>query len=155
MRLRWLAAQTRVHVHRHPSELNVCSSPVFHVQTLQEFSSYTSLGQNQFSQYYSALPPSYVPAGLPSADEHAGGLGVAEYSAVKSEQAASAGLPPRGEAPELACAPPLGTDPGPCLRRRVPPRDPTGGGGAPRCRGSSHWRQRAGRRWTQELSGQS
>lgn len=64
-------------------------------KSLQEFS-YSSLGQNQFSQYYTALPPSYVPAGLPSSDDHSTGLGVAEYSAVKSEQAASAGLPPRG-----------------------------------------------------------
>uniref|UniRef100_A0A8C4E6D4 Eyes absent homolog n=1 Tax=Dicentrarchus labrax TaxID=13489 RepID=A0A8C4E6D4_DICLA len=60
-----------------------------------EFSSYNSLGQSQFSQYYS-LPPSYVPAGLPSSDDHSAGVGVAGYSAVKSEQAASAGLPPRG-----------------------------------------------------------
>lgn len=62
---------------------------------LQEFSSYNSLGQSQFSQYYT-LPSSYVPAGLPSSDDHGTGVGVAEYSAVKSEQAASAGLPPRG-----------------------------------------------------------
>ncbi|XP_056877723.1 eyes absent homolog 3 isoform X2 [Takifugu flavidus] len=66
--------------------------------TQQEFS-YSSLGQNQFSQYYTALPPSYVPAGLPSSDDHSTGLGVAEYSAVKSEQAASAGLPPRDVSP--------------------------------------------------------
>uniref|UniRef100_A0A672HGL6 Eyes absent homolog n=1 Tax=Salarias fasciatus TaxID=181472 RepID=A0A672HGL6_SALFA len=62
--------------------------------------SFNSLGQTQFSQYY-ALPPSYVPAGLPAADEHgasAGGVGATGYSAVKSEEAASAGLPPRGEA---------------------------------------------------------
>ncbi|XP_068603126.1 eyes absent homolog 3 [Brachionichthys hirsutus] len=62
----------------------------------QEFSSYNSLGQNQFSQYYT-LPPSYVPAGLSSSDDH--GAGVTEYSAVKSEQAASAGLPPRDVSP--------------------------------------------------------
>uniref|UniRef100_A0A8C4E252 Eyes absent homolog n=1 Tax=Dicentrarchus labrax TaxID=13489 RepID=A0A8C4E252_DICLA len=64
----------------------------------QEFSSYNSLGQSQFSQYYS-LPPSYVPAGLPSSDDHSAGVGVAGYSAVKSEQAASAGLPPRDASP--------------------------------------------------------
>lgn len=62
----------------------------------QEFSSYNSLGQGQFSQYY-ALPPSYVPAGLPSSDDHSASVGVAGYSAVKSEEAASAGLPPRGD----------------------------------------------------------
>uniref|UniRef100_A0A8C3AQI1 Eyes absent homolog n=1 Tax=Cyclopterus lumpus TaxID=8103 RepID=A0A8C3AQI1_CYCLU len=62
---------------------------------LQEFSGYNSLGQNQFSQYY-ALPPSYVPAGLPSSDDHGAAAGAGGYPAVKSEQAASAGLPPRG-----------------------------------------------------------
>uniref|UniRef100_A0A8D3ED11 Eyes absent homolog n=1 Tax=Scophthalmus maximus TaxID=52904 RepID=A0A8D3ED11_SCOMX len=65
-------------------------------QFLQEFSSYNSLGQSQFSQYY-ALPPSYVPAGLPSSDEQGAAVGVGGYSAVKSEEAASAGLPPRGD----------------------------------------------------------
>ncbi|TWW65816.1 Eyes absent -like protein 3 [Takifugu flavidus] len=70
----------------------------------KEFS-YSSLGQNQFSQYYTALPPSYVPAGLPSSDDHSTGLGVAEYSAVKSEQAASAGLPPRETLPAGAALP--------------------------------------------------
>ncbi|XP_075961742.1 protein phosphatase EYA3 [Anarhichas minor] len=66
----------------------------------QEFSGYNSLGQNQFSQYY-ALPPSYVPAGLPSSDDHGHGpgAGAAGYSAVKSEEAASAGLPPRDASP--------------------------------------------------------
>ncbi|XP_069372890.1 eyes absent homolog 3 isoform X3 [Paralichthys olivaceus] len=64
--------------------------------TQQEFSSYNSLGQSQFSQYYT-LPPSYVPAGLASSDEQ--GAGVAGYSAVKSEEAASAGLPPRDASP--------------------------------------------------------
>ncbi|KAM3595884.1 uncharacterized protein V6R79_004551 [Siganus canaliculatus] len=64
----------------------------------QEFSSYNSLGQSQFSQYYT-LPPSYVPAGLPSTDDHCAGVGAAGYSAVKSEQAASAGLPPRDASP--------------------------------------------------------
>uniref|UniRef100_G3NCQ0 Eyes absent homolog n=1 Tax=Gasterosteus aculeatus aculeatus TaxID=481459 RepID=G3NCQ0_GASAC len=64
----------------------------------QEFSGYNSLGQNQFSQYYT-LPPSYVPAALPSSDDHGAGVGAAGYSAVKSEEAASAGLPPRDASP--------------------------------------------------------
>ncbi|XP_054619448.1 eyes absent homolog 3 isoform X3 [Dunckerocampus dactyliophorus] len=64
---------------------------------LQEFS-YNSLGQSQFSQYYS-LPPSYVPAGLPSTDDHSATVGGAVYSSVKSEEAASAGLPPRDASP--------------------------------------------------------
>uniref|UniRef100_A0A3Q3X7B3 Eyes absent homolog n=1 Tax=Mola mola TaxID=94237 RepID=A0A3Q3X7B3_MOLML len=67
--------------------------------TTSEFSSYNSLGQSQFSQYYTLPPSSYVPAGLPSSDDHSIGMGVAEYSAVKSEQAAPAGLPPRDTSP--------------------------------------------------------
>ncbi|XP_075995395.1 protein phosphatase EYA3 isoform X2 [Genypterus blacodes] len=65
----------------------------------QEFSSYNNLGQNQFSQYY-ALPPSYVPAGLPSTDNHAANVGVAGYSAVKSEEAPPAALPTRDASPQ-------------------------------------------------------
>uniref|UniRef100_A0A665W1K8 Eyes absent homolog n=1 Tax=Echeneis naucrates TaxID=173247 RepID=A0A665W1K8_ECHNA len=57
---------------------------------------YNTLAQSQFSQYY-ALPPSYVPTGLPSSDDQGAAVGVAGYSAVKSEEAASAGLPPRGD----------------------------------------------------------
>uniref|UniRef100_A0A3B3WXL4 Eyes absent homolog n=1 Tax=Poecilia mexicana TaxID=48701 RepID=A0A3B3WXL4_9TELE len=65
---------------------------------LQEFSSYGSLGQNQFSQYYH-LPPNYTSSTPPSADEHGSGTGAGAvgYSAVKSEEAASAG-PPTGDA---------------------------------------------------------
>ncbi|XP_061521309.1 eyes absent homolog 3 isoform X3 [Phycodurus eques] len=65
---------------------------------LQEFSGYNSLGQSQFSHYYS-LPSSYVPAGLPSSDDHGTTVGGAVYSAVKSEEAAAAGLPPRDASP--------------------------------------------------------
>ncbi|XP_068431980.1 eyes absent homolog 3 [Clinocottus analis] len=64
----------------------------------QDFSGYNSVAQNQFSQYY-ALPPSYVPAGLPSGDDQGAAAGAGGYSAVKSEQAASAGLPPRDASP--------------------------------------------------------
>ncbi|KAM9839089.1 protein phosphatase EYA3 [Aulostomus maculatus] len=64
----------------------------------QEFSGYNSLGQSQFSQYYT-LPPNYVPAGLPSSDDRGASVGGAAYSAVKSEEAASAGLPPRDASP--------------------------------------------------------
>lgn len=63
-------------------------APVCH----QEFSSYTSLGQNQFTQYY-APPPSYVTAGLPNSDGHSANVGVAGYPAIKTEGSASAGLP--------------------------------------------------------------
>lgn len=80
----------------------------------QDFSSYSSLGQTQFSQYYN-LPPSYVPAALPSTEDHSA-AGVGGYSDVKSEEAASAGLPPRDSSPPetvpaaaaLPTAPPAG-----------------------------------------------
>uniref|UniRef100_A0A7N8YR31 Eyes absent homolog n=1 Tax=Mastacembelus armatus TaxID=205130 RepID=A0A7N8YR31_9TELE len=81
------------------SKAILCSTALsfaFFPNFLQEFSSYNSLGQSQFAQYYT-LPPSYVPAGLPSSDEH--GVGVAGYSSVKSEEAASAGLPPGDVSP--------------------------------------------------------
>ncbi|XP_062266492.1 eyes absent homolog 3 [Platichthys flesus] len=77
-----------------PSATATTTAPT--TATQQEFSSYNSLGPSQFSQYYT-LPPSYVPAGLASSDEQ--GAGVAGYSAVKSEEAASAGLPPRDASP--------------------------------------------------------
>ncbi|XP_014871446.1 protein phosphatase EYA3 isoform X1 [Poecilia latipinna] len=67
----------------------------------QEFSSYSSLGQNQFSQYYH-LPPNYTSSTPPSADEHGSGTGAGAvgYSAVKSEEAASAGPPTDASPPE-------------------------------------------------------
>ncbi|XP_067111667.1 eyes absent homolog 3 isoform X2 [Osmerus mordax] len=58
----------------------------------QEFSSYNSLGQSQFPQYY-APAPTYVPAGLPNNDGHGANVGVAGYPAIKTEGSASAGLP--------------------------------------------------------------
>ncbi|XP_065325994.1 eyes absent homolog 3-like [Pelmatolapia mariae] len=76
----------------------VKKNPRITTKAILDFSSYNSLGQSQFSQYYT-LPPSYVPAGLPNSDEHGGGAGVDGYSAVKSEEAASAGLPPRDASP--------------------------------------------------------
>uniref|UniRef100_A0A3Q0STT3 Eyes absent homolog n=1 Tax=Amphilophus citrinellus TaxID=61819 RepID=A0A3Q0STT3_AMPCI len=83
---------------------NIPSATAATTTSSADFSSYNSLGQSQFSQYYT-LPPSYVPAGLPSSDEHSGGVGVAGYSAVKSEEAASAGLPPRENLPVGAALP--------------------------------------------------
>lgn len=79
---------------RGQTELDFSQS--FHRVCLQEFSNFSSLSQSQFSQYYT-LPPTYVPTGLPSSDEQGAGVGGAGYSAMKSEEAASAGLPPRGD----------------------------------------------------------
>ena len=59
---------------------------------MKEFSSYNSLGQSQFPQYY-APAPTYVPAGLPNNDGHGANVGVAGYPAIKTEGSASAGLP--------------------------------------------------------------
>ncbi|XP_016405845.1 eyes absent homolog 3-like isoform X3 [Sinocyclocheilus rhinocerous] len=60
--------------------------------THQEFSSYNSLGQSQFSQYY-VPPPSYLSAGLPSSDRDGAGVVAPEYPAIKTEGSASANLP--------------------------------------------------------------
>uniref|UniRef100_A0A671N8V5 Eyes absent homolog n=1 Tax=Sinocyclocheilus anshuiensis TaxID=1608454 RepID=A0A671N8V5_9TELE len=66
--------------------LSVC------LHTLSEFSSYNSLGQSQFSQYY-VPPPSYLSAGLPSSDREGAGVVAPEYPAIKTEGSASANLP--------------------------------------------------------------
>uniref|UniRef100_A0A673L079 Eyes absent homolog n=1 Tax=Sinocyclocheilus rhinocerous TaxID=307959 RepID=A0A673L079_9TELE len=60
--------------------------------THQEFSSYNSLGQSQFSQYY-VPPPSYLSAGLPSSDRDGAGVVAPGYPAIKTEGSASANLP--------------------------------------------------------------
>uniref|UniRef100_A0A8C2PXB4 Eyes absent homolog n=1 Tax=Cyprinus carpio TaxID=7962 RepID=A0A8C2PXB4_CYPCA len=65
--------------------LSLCASP-------HEFSSYNSLGQSQFSQYYTP-PPSYLSAGLPSSDRDGTGVVAPEYPAIKTEGSASANLP--------------------------------------------------------------
>lgn len=60
--------------------------------THQEFTSYNSVGQNQFSQYY-VPPPSYMSAGLPSTDRDGAGVVAPGYPAIKTEGSASANLP--------------------------------------------------------------
>uniref|UniRef100_A0A671MZ79 Eyes absent homolog n=1 Tax=Sinocyclocheilus anshuiensis TaxID=1608454 RepID=A0A671MZ79_9TELE len=60
--------------------------------THQEFSSYNSLGQSQFSQYY-VPPPSYLSAELPSSDRDGAGVVAPGYPAIKTEGSASANLP--------------------------------------------------------------
>ncbi|XP_061123038.1 eyes absent homolog 3 isoform X3 [Syngnathus typhle] len=77
---------------------NIPSATAATTAATTEFSGYNSLGQSQFSQYYS-LPSSYVPAGLPNSDDHGAAVGGAVYSAVKSKEAASAALPPRDASP--------------------------------------------------------
>ncbi|XP_062865625.1 eyes absent homolog 3 isoform X3 [Trichomycterus rosablanca] len=60
--------------------------------THQDFSSYNSLGQNQFSQYYPS-PHSYLPPAPPSIDGDAGNAATPPYQALKSEDGASTGVP--------------------------------------------------------------
>ncbi|KAI5621709.1 eyes absent-like 3 isoform X2, partial [Silurus asotus] len=60
--------------------------------THQDFTSYNSLGQNQFSQYY--VPPnSYLPPAPPSSEEDGDAVAVPPYTPVKNETSASTGLP--------------------------------------------------------------
>ncbi|XP_051519953.1 eyes absent homolog 3-like isoform X2 [Myxocyprinus asiaticus] len=71
-----------------PSATAVTTATTAH----QEFSSYNSLSQSQFSQYY-VPPPSYLPAGLPSSDRDGAGVVAPGYPAIKTEGSASADLP--------------------------------------------------------------
>ncbi|XP_017538076.1 eyes absent homolog 3 isoform X3 [Pygocentrus nattereri] len=73
-----------------PSATAVTTAPA--TVTHQDFSSYNSLGQNQFPQYYSP-PPSYLSAAPPSSEEDGAGEVDPNYTAVKTENSASAGLP--------------------------------------------------------------
>ncbi|XP_036421864.1 eyes absent homolog 3 isoform X3 [Colossoma macropomum] len=73
-----------------PSATAVTTAPA--TVTHQDFSSYNSLGQNQFPQYY-APPPSYLPAAPPSSEGDGAGVVDPNYTAVKTENSASAGLP--------------------------------------------------------------
>uniref|UniRef100_A0A8C1ZE49 Eyes absent homolog n=1 Tax=Cyprinus carpio TaxID=7962 RepID=A0A8C1ZE49_CYPCA len=69
--------------------LSLCASP-HALCTSQPY--YNSLGQSQFSQYYTP-PPSYLSAGLPSSDRDGTGVVAPEYPAIKTEGSASANLP--------------------------------------------------------------
>ncbi|KAL7829270.1 hypothetical protein AOLI_G00301550 [Acnodon oligacanthus] len=73
-----------------PSATAVTTAPA--TVTHQDFSSYNSLGQNQFPQYYSP-PPNYLAAAPPSSEGDGAGVVDPNYTAVKTENSASAGLP--------------------------------------------------------------
>ncbi|XP_066530556.1 eyes absent homolog 3 isoform X1 [Hoplias malabaricus] len=60
--------------------------------THQDFSNYNSLGQSQFPQYYTP-PPSYLSSAPPSNEGDGAGVVVPNYTAVKTEESASTGLP--------------------------------------------------------------
>ncbi|XP_062865620.1 eyes absent homolog 3 isoform X2 [Trichomycterus rosablanca] len=72
--------------------------------THQDFSSYNSLGQNQFSQYYPS-PHSYLPPAPPSIDGDAGNAATPPYQALKSEDGASTGVPSTTASPASANLP--------------------------------------------------
>ncbi|KAL2080467.1 hypothetical protein ACEWY4_024260 [Coilia grayii] len=88
----------------------------------QEFTTYNSLNQNQFSQYY--VPPSnYLPAGLPSTDGDTSGVVAAAYPGAKGEDAVPAvpaGLPSTTD-PSPGVALPTGAREQEDASRRNPP----------------------------------
>ncbi|XP_062385286.1 eyes absent homolog 3 isoform X2 [Sardina pilchardus] len=86
----------------------------------QEFTSYNSLNQIQFPQYY-VPPTSYLPSGLPNADRDASGVvAAAAYPGVKDENAVPAGLPSTTD-PSPGVALPTGAREQDDASRRNPP----------------------------------
>ncbi|KAG7325871.1 hypothetical protein KOW79_010796 [Hemibagrus wyckioides] len=89
--------------------------------THQDFSSYNSLGQNQFSQYY--VPPnSYLPPAPPSSDADGDNVSVPPYTPVKTETSASTGLPSSTAASPANVTLPAGTAQDEAARRNAPPK---------------------------------
>ncbi|XP_076158255.1 protein phosphatase EYA3 isoform X2 [Alosa pseudoharengus] len=87
----------------------------------QEFTSYNSLNQIQFPQYY-VPPTSYLPSGLPSTDGDVSGVVVAAaaYPGAKDENAVPAGLPNTTD-PSPGVALPTGAREQDDASRRNPP----------------------------------
>ncbi|KAG9279574.1 hypothetical protein AMEX_G5109 [Astyanax mexicanus] len=73
-----------------PSATAVTTAPA--TVTHQDFTSYNSLGQNQFPQYY-APPANYLPAAPPSSEGDGAGVVVQNYTPIKTEDSVTAGLP--------------------------------------------------------------
>lgn len=89
--------------------------------THQEFSSYNSLGQNQFSQYY--VPPnSYLPPAPPSSEADRDDVSVPPYTPVKTETSASTGLPSSTAASPASVTLPTGAAQDEAARRNAPPK---------------------------------
>ncbi|XP_060760562.1 eyes absent homolog 3 isoform X1 [Neoarius graeffei] len=89
--------------------------------THQDFSSYNSLGQNQFSQYY--VPPnSYLPPAPPSSQEDGENVSVPPYTPVKTETSASTGLPSSTVASPASVTLPVGTAQDEAARRNPLPK---------------------------------
>ncbi|XP_041932052.1 eyes absent homolog 3 isoform X1 [Alosa sapidissima] len=86
----------------------------------QEFTSYNSLNQIQFPQYY-VPPTSYLPSGLPSTDGDVSGVvAAAAYPGAKDENAVPAGLPNTTD-PSPGVALPTGAREQDDASRRNPP----------------------------------
>ncbi|MCJ8749541.1 hypothetical protein PDJAM_G00177450 [Pangasius djambal] len=89
--------------------------------THQDFSSYNSLGQNQFSQYY--VPPnSYVPPAPPSSEADGDSVSVPPYTPVKTETGASTGLASSTAASPASVTLPAGAAQDEAARRNPPPK---------------------------------
>ncbi|KAF4080639.1 hypothetical protein AMELA_G00173680 [Ameiurus melas] len=89
--------------------------------THQEFSSYNSLGQNQFPQYY--VPPnSYLPPAPPSSEADGDDVSVPPYTPVKTETSASTGLPSSTAASPASVTLPTGAAQDEAARRNAPPK---------------------------------
>ncbi|GAA6072502.1 eyes absent homolog 3 isoform X1 [Tachysurus ichikawai] len=89
--------------------------------THQDFSSYNSLGQNQFSQYY--VPPnSYLPPAPPSSDADGDDVSVPPYTPAKTETSASTGLPSSTAASPAGVTVPTGVAQDEAARRNAPPK---------------------------------
>uniref|UniRef100_A0A8B9KQ24 Eyes absent homolog n=1 Tax=Astyanax mexicanus TaxID=7994 RepID=A0A8B9KQ24_ASTMX len=65
-----------------------------------DFTSYNSLGQNQFPQYY-APPANYLPAAPPSSEGDGAGVVVQNYTPIKTEDSVTAGLPSTTGSPQM------------------------------------------------------
>ncbi|XP_046699833.1 eyes absent homolog 3 isoform X3 [Silurus meridionalis] len=89
--------------------------------THQDFTSYNSLGQNQFSQYY--VPPnSYLPPAPPSSEEDGDAVAVPPYTPVKNETSASTGLPSSTAASPANVNLPTGAAQEDAAHRNPPPK---------------------------------
>ncbi|KAI5087400.1 eyes absent-like 3 isoform X2 [Silurus meridionalis] len=89
--------------------------------THQDFTSYNSLGQNQFSQYY--VPPnSYLPPAPPSSEEDGEAVAVPPYTPVKNETSASTGLPSSTAASPANVNLPTGAAQEDAAHRNPPPK---------------------------------
>ncbi|KAF5892416.1 eyes absent 3 isoform X1, partial [Clarias magur] len=100
-----------------PTAPAVTTAPAAH----QDFSSYNSLGQNQFSQYY--VPPnSYLSPAPPSSETDGDNVSAPPYTPIKTENNASTGLPCSTAATPASVTVPAGAAQDEAARRNPPPK---------------------------------